>query len=88
MEILFERSFERDLKKVRDKRLLKQVRNVIQQVEAAPGLSEIRNLKKLQGFESYYRIRVGAYRIGIELSEGKAIFVRLLARKDIYRYFP
>jgi mRNA interferase RelE/StbE len=81
METLFERSFARDLKKIRDKRVLKQV-------EIAAGLSEITNLKKLQGFESYYRIRVGEYRMGIELSEGKVIFVRLLARKDIYRYFP
>jgi len=88
MEILFERSFERDLKKIRDKRLLKQVRNAIRRVEDAAGLSEITNLKKLQGFDSYYRIKVGDYRIGIELSEGKIIFVCLLARKDIYRYFP
>ena len=88
MEILFERSFERDLKKVRDKRLLKQVRNAIQQVETAAGLSEVTNIKKLQSSESYYRIRVGDYRIGIELSQGKVVFVRLLARKDIYRYFP
>jgi hypothetical protein len=41
METLFERSFERDLKKMKDKRLLKQVRTVIQQVESASGLSEI-----------------------------------------------
>jgi mRNA interferase RelE/StbE len=88
MEILFERSFERDLKKIRDKRLLRQVRNVIHQVETAAGLNELTNIKKLQSFESYYRIRIGEYRIGIELSQGKVIFVRLLARKDIYRYFP
>ena len=88
MEILFERSFERDLKKIGDKRLLKQVQNAIHQVEAAAGLSEITNLKKLQGFDSFYRIRVGDHRIGIELSEGKVIFVCLLARKNIYRYFP
>ena len=43
MEILFERSFERDLKKIGDKRLLKQVQNAIHQVEAAAGLSEITN---------------------------------------------
>ena len=88
MHILFERSFERDLKKIRNKRLLKQVRDAIHQVEAAAELSGVTNLKKLQGFDSYYRIRIGDYRIGIELSEGKVIFVRLLARKDIYRYFP
>jgi mRNA interferase RelE/StbE len=88
MEILFERSFERDLKKIRSKRLLKQVRDVIHEVEAAARLSDITNVKKLHGFDSYYRIRVGDYRIGIELSEGEVIFVRVLARKEIYRYFP
>lgn len=88
MEILFERSFARDLKKIKDKRLIKQVRDVIREVEIAAGLSDITNVKKLRGFDSYYRIRVGEYRVGIELSDGKVIFVCVLARKDIYRYFP
>lgn len=88
MKTLFERSFERDLKKIKDKRLLKQVRKVIDQVEAAASLAELENLKKLQGFDTYYRIRVGDYRIGIEVSERQVIFVCFLNRKDIYRYFP
>lgn len=88
MEILFERSFERDLRRIRNKRLLEQVRNIIHQVEAAGSLNELTQLKKMQGFDTYYRIRVGDYRIGIELIGGKVVFVRLLARKDIYRYFP
>lgn len=88
MKTLFERSFGRDLKKIKDKRLLKQVRKVIDQVEATASLSEITNLKKMQGFDAYYRIRVGDYRIGIEVLEGQVIFVCFLNRKDIYRYFP
>jgi mRNA interferase RelE/StbE len=88
MEILFERSFERDLKKIRNKRLLRQVREVIHEAETASSLSELTQLKKIQGFDALYRIRVGDYRIGVEFSDGKIIFVRLLARKDIYRYFP
>ena len=88
MKTLFERSFGRDLKKIKDKRLLKQLRKVIDQVEAAASLSEITNLKKMQGFDAYYRIRVGDYRVGIEVLEGQVIFVCFLNRKDIYRYFP
>jgi mRNA interferase RelE/StbE len=53
MKTLFERSFGRDLKKIKDKRLLKQLRKVIDQVEAAASLSEITNLKKMQGFDAY-----------------------------------
>ena len=88
MEVLFEKSFGRDLKKIRDKRLLEQVREIIGRVESAAVLSDVPNLKKMQGFDTYYRIRVDDYRIGIEISEGRVIFVCCLNRKDIYRHFP
>jgi mRNA interferase RelE/StbE len=88
MKTLFERSFARDLKKIGDKRLLKQIHVIIQRVQAADAPDEIPNLKKMQGFDTYYRIRVGEYRIGIEILAGQVIFVCFLHRKDIYRYFP
>lgn len=88
MKVLFEKNFGRDLKKVKDKHLLKQIKDAIDQVESASSLSNVENLKKLQGFDLYYRIRVGDYRIGVEVSEGRVIFVCFLHRKDIYRYFP
>jgi mRNA interferase RelE/StbE len=88
MKVLFEKSFGRDLKKVKNKPLLAQVQEIIEQVKSASSISEISNLKKLQGYETYYRIRVGDYRIGIEVMEGGVIFACLLHRKDIYRYFP
>ena len=88
MKVLFEKSFGRDLKKIKDKRLLEQVQEAIDQVESAASIGDVPNMKKMQGFDTYYRIRVGDYRIGIEISEGQVIFVCFLNRKDIYRYFP
>lgn len=88
MKVLFEKSFGRDLKKIKDKRLLKQVQETIDQVESAASISDVSNMKKMQGFDTYYRIRVGNYRIGIEISEGQVIFVCFLNRKNIYHYFP
>jgi mRNA interferase RelE/StbE len=88
VKTLYEKSFGRDLKKIKDKRLLKQVQKIIAQVESATSLTDLQNLKKLEGYETYYRIRVGEYRIGIEVLEGQVIFVCFLNRKDIYRYFP
>ncbi len=88
MDVAFEASFARDLKRVRNKALLRQVQQIIAQVKAVPMLSEISSLKKMQGYETLYRIRLGDYRIGIEVVGEQVVFVRMLHRKDIYRYFP
>ena len=39
MKTLYEKSFGRDLKKIKDKRLLKQAQKIIAQVEAAASLT-------------------------------------------------
>ncbi|MBA4379291.1 MAG: plasmid stabilization protein [Anaerolinea sp.] len=85
---MFEKSFWRDLKKIKDKRLLKQVQEAIDQVKSAASINDVTDLGKMQGFDTYYRIRVGDYRIGVEILKGQVIFVCFLNRKDIYRYFP
>ena len=88
MEVCFESSFERDLKKIRDRRLLKRVKETIYEVKKSGNLSEIRNLSKMKGYKTFYRIRIGDYRIGIDLVRNKIIFTRILHRKEIYKYFP
>ena len=31
-------------------------------------LSELQNIKKIKGYDNYYRLRVGDYRLGLKLS--------------------
>jgi len=88
MKVDFRRSFTKDLKKINNVKLLGKIQEVIEQIELAVSLTEINNLKKLQAEGNYFRVRVGNYRIGIRLVENTIIFVRVLPRKDIYRYFP
>ena len=45
-------------------------------------------VEKLKGGGNYFRLRVGDYRVGLSLEDDTLIFVRLLNRKDIYKYFP
>lgn len=42
----------------------------------------------LKANKPFYRIRVGDYRIGFMLDNDILVFMRVLHRKDIYRYFP
>ncbi len=88
MKVEFRKSFEKDLLKILDARFFERVREVIEQVEEAENLTQVSNIKKLKGEADYYRIRVGDYRIGIKVNDGLVYFVRILHRKEIYRYFP
>jgi mRNA interferase RelE/StbE len=88
MKTLFRKSFARDLKKVKDEAVLDRVRRAIEQVEAADTLQQIDNLKKLSGTDNFYRIRVGDYRLGVAVAGESVEFVRCLARRDLYRFFP
>jgi mRNA interferase RelE/StbE len=67
VDVLYESSFAKDLKRVKDKQLLNRVQNAIKEIKAANELAEVRNLKKLQGYDTFYRLRLGDYRIGIEV---------------------
>ena len=88
MNIEFRKSFEKDLLKILDADLFQRIQEAIEHVENAEKLNEVSNLKKLKGDGDYYRIRLGDYRIGIKFNDGIVSFVRILHRKEIYRYFP
>ena len=43
---------------------------------------------KMAGYDGYYKIREGDYRIGIFCEQNTMEFQRVLHRKEIYRLFP
>ena len=88
MKTLFRESFAADLSDITDPALLRRIKKVVEQVEAARTFLEIPNLKRLDAKGKYYRIRVGDQRVGFVFEQGAATFVRCLNRREIYRYFP
>jgi len=67
MNVEFKSSFVKDLKKIREKRLQSQVRELIERVETAGSMTELENVKKISGSDTYYRIRLGDYRVGLKI---------------------
>jgi mRNA interferase RelE/StbE len=88
MKVEFRKSFEKDLSKIRDRELLDRIKSVIEEVENADSLLDVSNIKKLKADGDYYRIRIGDYRIGFVEDGDVVTFVRVLHRKEVYRYFP
>ena len=88
MKVEFRESFEKDLKRIGDANAFRQIRKAIQRCELIESIDKIPSLKKLTGTKDFYRIRVGDFRLGIIIAGKSITFVRVLHRKEIYRYFP
>lgn len=88
MKINIEKSFSKDIKKLNNKEINVKIFNLIQDLKLNNNTANIKNIKKLKNSKSFYRIRLGDYRVGIEVMDDTIILVRFLHRKEIYKYFP
>jgi mRNA interferase RelE/StbE len=89
MIVEFDRSFDKSLNKIQDPTILRRLRRVIIQLENSPSLIQVPNIVKLTGYTDYYRIRIGDYRVGIEVINSTTIrFIIITNRKNIYKNFP
>ena len=89
MKVSFDKSFIKAIVKIKNPLVLKRIENIIYCLESAESIENVSNIKKLIGYTSYYRIKMGVYRIGFELINDKEIkLITVLHRKDIYKKFP
>lgn len=89
MEVRYRQLFLRDLKKLKKQPVYDQVVELAFTVlPAITTLQEVSGVKAMKGFSNRYRIRLGDYRIGIELYSDSIEMVRVLHRREFYRYFP
>jgi len=88
MIVKIDKSFEKDVKSINSQLINNNLIKIINEIQTANKISDISNLKKIQGTSNYYRIRIGDYRLGMIIIKTEVQLIRLLHRKDIYRYFP
>jgi mRNA interferase RelE/StbE len=89
MKVSFDKSFIKAIVKIKNPLILKRIENIIYSLESAESIENVSNIKKLIGYTSYYRIKMGVYRIGFELIYDKEIkLITVLHTKDIYKKFP
>ena len=88
MKTLYSKKFLKDLSKIPKKERTSIEDFVFETIVKHKSLSEIRKVEKLKGYQGFYKVRFGNYRIGLKLEGETTIIERVLHRKDIYRYFP
>jgi len=88
MKVLFDKNFEKELLREHNANVKKAIKVIIFETEAAKNIHEVNGIKKLKGYKTFFRIKVGTYRIGIEIKNNVVCFITYGHRKDFYRYFP
>ena len=88
MKTLYSKKFLKDLSKIpKNQRATIEV-FVFEILVKCSSITESGNIEKLRGYQKYYKIRFGNYRVGLKLEGETLVLERVLHRKDIYRYFP
>jgi mRNA-degrading endonuclease RelE of RelBE toxin-antitoxin system len=89
VDVQYRRLFLKDLKKLKGQPVYEKVYNLafftLPSIETIQSLNQV---KPMKGYPNRYRIRVGNYRIGIEINGDVVVMMRVLHRHEFYRYFP
>jgi mRNA-degrading endonuclease RelE of RelBE toxin-antitoxin system len=89
MKVEYRKLFLKDLKKLKNNRVYQQILDLtFKEFLEAKSLQDLSQIKAMKGYPNRYRIRIGNYRIGIELNGNTIEVMRVLHRRDFYRYFP
>ncbi len=88
MQIEFSIKFRGQYYALRNEVLRNRLGEVALSIENAATIHDIPNLKKLKGYTSSWRIRMGDYRIGVQIKGDTVIFADFDLREDIYSLFP
>jgi mRNA-degrading endonuclease RelE of RelBE toxin-antitoxin system len=89
LQVEYRQLFLKDLKKLKKQPIYKRILELIfETIPLAANLEVLSNIKAMKGYPNRYRIRLGDYRIGIEVQGDKVEMMRVLHRREFYRYFP
>ena len=89
MEVQYRQAFLKDLKQLKSSTAYERIYEIAFTTLAAINtLEELSDIKAMKGYSDRYRIRIGDYRIGIEVNGDVIEVMRVLHRREFYRYFP
>ena len=60
----------------------------ITKIKGISSMTDLKGVKKFEGYSDYLRIKVGDHRLGIKQGQNKIELICFLHRKEIYRRSP
>ena len=79
MKVDYTHRFKKDIQKIVNKKLKIKIESTIENCKAADTPEQIKNLKKLKGYDIFFRIEIGDFRIGISIEENLITIAAILS---------
>jgi mRNA interferase RelE/StbE len=89
VQVVYTKTFLRDLAKVVPLKRREQIEKFV--FERLPALYSIEAagiIEKMLGHKNHYKVRFGNYRVGMIKNRNQVELLRVMDRKDIYKFFP
>ncbi|MCX7087946.1 MAG: hypothetical protein NTV00_07830 [Methylococcales bacterium] len=61
---------------------------VFNDIVTAMSIAELGKIEKMQGYDGFYKVRFGQYRLGLVFENGVITVKTVMHRKEIYKFFP
>ena len=88
MKVQYRQTFLKDLKQLKSSESYQRIYELaFTTLENINSLDEILDIKAMKGYPNRYRIRIGNYRLGIEVNGDLIEVMRVLHRREFYSYF-
>lgn len=88
MNVDYDNSFTRDIKKLKDKEISAQLKKSIEEMKPVQNITQLKNVRKMSGDHALYRLKIKNYRLGFECIGNDITLLRFMHRRDIYKWFP
>jgi mRNA interferase RelE/StbE len=88
LEVRFQKKFLKDLANL-PPNIRKEIEHFIfETLPQSKNLAAVYKFEKMTGYDNYFKARFGDYRIGVFVNKNSLELIRVLHRKEIYRFLP
>ncbi len=88
MNVTYQKRFLKQLAQIPLDTRIKIEKFAFEDLPMANSVTEIGKIKKMKGYNDFYKARFGSYRVGIEIDGDNLTLKVVMDKKEIYKFFP
>jgi mRNA interferase RelE/StbE len=88
MEVRYSKKFLKQLAGIPSDSRSKIETFVFSDIVTVNSIAELGKVEKMQGYDGFYKVRFGQYRLGLVIENGIITVKTVMHRKEIYNFFP